>query len=217
MPAMELTQTHHLWLYFVLVAGIIVLPGMDMAYVLASSLVDGRRAGAAAVSGVVAGGFVHVAMAGLGIGLVLVSVPRLFNLMLVAGAAYVAWMGWQLMRHASAFGGLRETASRPLHRTFARAMATCLLNPKAYVFTLAVFPQFLRAEYGSIVLQCVLLSLITAATQVAVYGAVALSADRMRNWLHTHGTAQIALGRAVGLLLWATAAWAAWEGWRHVH
>jgi len=217
MPAMELTQTHHLWLYFVLVAGIIVLPGMDMAYVLGSSLVDGRRSGAAAVSGVVAGGFIHVAMGGLGVGLVLVSAPRLFNLLLLAGCAYVAWMGWTLMRHASAFGDLPDQASRPLHRTFLRAVATCLLNPKAYVFMLAVFPQFLRAEYGSLVLQCVVLALITAATQVVVYGAVALAAGRMRGWLRTHGAAQVALGRGVGLMLWAMAAWAAWEGWRHVH
>lgn len=216
MPAMELTQTHHLWLYFVLVAGIIALPGMDMAFVLGSSLVDGRRAGAAAVSGVVTGGVMHVAMAGLGIGLVLVSAPALFNVLLVAGAAYVAWMGWSLMRHASAFGEVHDVASKPLHRTFAQAVATCLLNPKAYVFTLAVFPQFLRAEYGSLVLQCVVLALITAATQVAVYGAVVLAAARMRGWLRAHGAAQVVLGRGVGLMLWMTAAWAAWEGWRHV-
>jgi threonine/homoserine/homoserine lactone efflux protein len=212
-----LTQTSHLWLYFLLVAGIIILPGMDMAYVLGSTLVDGRRAGAAAVSGVVAGGVIHVAMSGLGVGLLLVSAPRVFNALLIAGALYVGWMGWTLMRHASAFGELRDEASRPLHRTFARAVVTCLLNPKAYVFMLAVFPQFLRVEYGSLALQCVVLALITAATQVVVYGAVALAASRMRGWLGAHGAAQVALGRSVGLMLWAVAAWAAVEGWRHVH
>src|SRR5437868_5874662 len=99
----DLSHTSHFWLYFVLVAGIIALPGMDMAFVMASSLVDGRRAGAAAVAGIVAGGVIHVAMASLGVGLLLMSAPRLFNILLLAGSLYVAWMGWSLVRGASAF------------------------------------------------------------------------------------------------------------------
>ena len=75
----ELAQTGHLWLYFVMVAGIIVLPGMDMAFVMASALVDGRRGGMAAVAGIVAGGVVHLLMGATGVGLVLLSAPGLFN------------------------------------------------------------------------------------------------------------------------------------------
>lgn len=73
-------------------------------------------------------------------------------------------MGWSLLRGASALGNVREEASRPLHATFGRAMLTCLLNPKAYVFMLGMFPQFLRAEYGAIVAQAIVLGAITTAT-----------------------------------------------------
>ena len=69
-----------------LVLGIIALPGMDMAFVLGSTLVDGRRGGLAALAGIVAGGVAHTAMAALGVGLVLRAVPALLTLMLVAGA-----------------------------------------------------------------------------------------------------------------------------------
>lgn len=210
----ELTQTSHLWLYFVLVAGIIVLPGMDMAFVMASALVDGRRAGAAAVAGIVAGGLIHVAMGALGVALVLLSAPRLFNALLLAGSLYVAWMGWSLLRGASALGEVREQASRPLPSIFGRAVLTCLLNPKAYVFMLAVFPQFLRAEYGPIAAQAVVLAGITSLTQAAVYGAVAGAAAGMRAWLRSHANAQVWLGRSVGLLLLMTAAWTARQGWQ---
>nr|WP_255413720.1 LysE family transporter [Rhodoferax sp. TS-BS-61-7] len=88
----------HLWLYAVLVAGIVVLPGMDMAFVLASTLVDGRRSGAAAVAGIVLGGMVHVAMGALGVGLLLQHFPLAFNALLLAGSLYVAWMGYGLLR-----------------------------------------------------------------------------------------------------------------------
>ncbi|HET6827406.1 MAG TPA: LysE family transporter, partial [Ramlibacter sp.] len=88
----------HLWLFALFVFGIIVVPGMDMAFVLSSALADGRRAGLAAVAGIVAGGMVHVAMGALGVGLVLQVFPAAFNAVLVAGALYVAWMGWGLWR-----------------------------------------------------------------------------------------------------------------------
>ena len=210
----ELTQTSHYWLYFVLVAGIVVLPGMDMAFVMASALVDGRKAGAAAVSGIVVVGMIHVGMGALGVGLLLSSAPPLFNALLVAGAAYVAWMGWSLVCGARALGEVREQASRPLWATFGRAMATCLLNPKAYVFMLAVFPQFLRIEYGSIMAQAILLGAITSFTQALVYGSVAAGAAGLRGWLRNHAHAQIVLGRAVGVLLLLGAGWTAWQGWQ---
>lgn len=48
-------------------------------------------------------------------------------------------------------------------------MLTCLLNPKAYLFMFAVFPQFLRPEAGGIWLQATILGTIIAATQFSVY------------------------------------------------
>jgi GST-like protein len=75
-----------LWLYFVLVLGVIALPGMDMAYVATNALVGGWRAGFTAVAGIVAGGVVHVAVAATGIAVVLSLWPPAFDAMLVAGA-----------------------------------------------------------------------------------------------------------------------------------
>ena len=211
---LELTQTSHFGLYFLLVAGIVVLPGMDMAFVIASAMADGRRAGLAAVAGMVVGGLIHVALSGLGIGLLLAAAPRLFNALLVAGAAYMGWIGFSLWRGASALGEVdAATVSRPLPAVFGRAVVTCLLNPKAYVFMLAVFPQFLRPEYGSVVVQSLVLAAITAGTQAMVYGAVAMAAARVRTLLRASAGAQQRLGQAVGALLIGAAAWTLWQGW----
>ena len=111
-------------------------------------------------------------------------------------------------------GEVREEASRPLWSTFGRAVVTCLLNPKAYVFMLAVFPQFLRIEYGSIMAQAILLGAITSFTQALVYGGVAAAAAGLGGWLRTHAHAQVLLGRAVGVLLLLGAGWTAWQGWQ---
>ncbi|MCG2594065.1 LysE family translocator [Ramlibacter sp. XY19] len=205
-----------LWLFALLVFGIVALPGMDMAFVLSSTLADGRRGGFAALAGIVAGGIVHVAMGTLGIGLLLQAWPAAFNALLVTGALYVGWIGWNLWRQPGALGEVDAGASRPASRTFLRALATCLLNPKAYVFTVAVFPQFMRPENGPLLAQAIAMSAICAFAQVTVYGGVALGAAGLRQRLVHSASGQLAMGRGVALLLVATAAWALWHSWQRV-
>lgn len=204
----------HGWLYAVLVFGIVVLPGMDMAFVLASTLVDGRRAGAAAVTGIVLGGMVHVAMGALGVGLLLQHFPMAFNTLLLAGSLYVAWMGYGLLRNTQALSEVQNQPSRPLHSTLVRAALTCLMNPKAYIFMLAVFPQFIRPQLGNIPAQSMALGAITAVAQIAVYGGVVLVAAQLRGWLRGSSASQTAFSHWLGGLLVLTAGWTLWTGWR---
>jgi threonine/homoserine/homoserine lactone efflux protein len=201
-------------MFFVMVFGVILLPGLDMAFVLASSLVGGRRAGFTATAGIVAGGVVHVSMGALGIVAVLQLVPAAFNAVLLAGAAYIAWIGFSLLRSQAAFAGPAGVPVRSPAATFRQGMVTSLLNPKAYLFTLAVLPQFLNPEHGDIGTQAVVLWLIIAVTQVAIYGAMAMAGDHVRVWFAERPSANIWLARGVGVLLLATAAYAAFEGWR---
>jgi threonine/homoserine/homoserine lactone efflux protein len=195
----------HLALFAVLVFGVIALPGMDMAFVLASSLANGRPAGFAAIAGNVVGGFAHVAAGTLGIGLLLQHSPLAFDALLVAGSLYVAWMGIGLLRSRAALAHVASAPARPLGRTFARALATCLLNPKAYVFTLAVLPQFIVPRTGTVFAQATVLCSIIATTQVVVYGVVAQCAAALRARLQASAAAQATFGRIVGATLLAAA------------
>jgi threonine/homoserine/homoserine lactone efflux protein len=201
-------------MFFVMVFGVILLPGLDMAFVLASSLVGGRRAGLAATAGIVAGGVCHVAMGALGVVAVLQLVPAAFNAVLLAGAAYVAWIGLSLLRSRAAFDEPARQRARTHAATFRQGMVTSLLNPKAYLFTLAVLPQFLKPEYGGVGAQAVVLWLIIALTQVAIYGGMALAGERVRGWFAGRPEANAWLARGVGALLLATAAYTVFEGWR---
>lgn len=211
---MELAQTSHLWLFFILVFGIVVMPGMDMAYVMASSLVGGRKAGFFAVTGIVVGGMLHVLMGVLGVGVLLKTFPQVFNVMLLAGSLYIAWIGWSLFRGATALDEVAEPAPKTMTATFGRAFVTCLLNPKAYVFMLAIFPQFIRKEYGSIAVQALALGGIIALTQILVYGAIVFGAGSMRVWLRNNKTGQVRLGQTIGVILIAAAIWTGWHGWQ---
>jgi threonine/homoserine/homoserine lactone efflux protein len=153
-----------LWLFFLVVLAVVVLPGMDMAYIAGSSLVGGRRQGLLALTGVVAGGICHVLAAALGVGLLLQLVPGLFNAVLFVGAGYLGWIAWTLLRSRDA-AALQADAPRLTPRAAVlRGALTSLLNPKAYLFMLAVFPQFIDPQRGPVWLQALLLWLIIAAT-----------------------------------------------------
>ena len=205
----------HLWLFFLMVFGIIVLPGMDMAFVLASSLKGGRRAGLLAVAGIVAGGVCHVAGSALGIGLLLQLVPGLFNVLLLGGAAYIAWIGVSLLRASSMAGALPQARSAGTPwATFRQAVLTCLLNPKAYLFMFAVFPQFMRPQEGAVWAQALVLGVIIAVTQAAVYGSVAVAAGSAGAGLDARPRLQVLVVRAAGAMLVLGAAFTALQGWR---
>ena len=209
-----MSHVEQLWLFFALVFGIMVLPGLDMAFVLGSTLAGGRRRGFAALAGIVAGGVCHVVMTAMGISVLLKLIPGAFNALLLAGALYIAWIGISLMR-SDAAPALQPDAPRRSHAaTFRQGMLTCLLNPKAYLFMLAIFPQFLRPEHGPIAMQALVLWLIIALNQLCVYGGLALIADRARAWLQGKPTAGMLATRCVGALLIAAAMFTGIEGWR---
>jgi threonine/homoserine/homoserine lactone efflux protein len=208
-----MSHSADLLLFAALVFGIVVLPGLDMAYVMGSSLTAGRRHGLAAVAGIAAGGVCHVAMATLGISVLLKVIPAAFNALLLAGALYIAWIGVSLLRADSAFGMQVEGGAVSAWATFRRGALTSLMNPKAYLFMLAVFPQFLHAEDGPLWSQSLVLWMIIAITQLTVYGAVALAAAQARGWLVRRPAAGLVTARVVGTVLIGAALFTGFEGW----
>ena len=123
--------TENLWLFFLLLFGIIIVPGMDMLFVLANSLTGGRNRGLAATGGIMLGGAVHSLNGALGVGLLMHFVPVLFNPLLLAGAGYMAFIGITLMRSSIAVGHEGSTGSRSAWKAFRQGAVTCLSNPKA--------------------------------------------------------------------------------------
>ena len=204
----------NLWLFFLLLFGIIIVPGMDMLFVLANSLTGGSNRGLAATGGIMLGGVVHTLNGALGIGLLMHFVPILFNPLLIVGGAYMAFIGLTLMRSSITVGHEGPAGSRSAWKAFRQGAVTCLINPKAYLFIFAVYPQFLKPDYGPMWIQAVIMGAMTMTTQFAVYGGLAITAGRSCNLLVANPRATAFAGRAAGLLLVAVSAFTVWEGLR---
>jgi RhtB (resistance to homoserine/threonine) family protein len=134
-------------LAFTGVAALLTLtPGADTMLVLRSALVRGRRAGLLTVLGVCTGLFVHATLSALGLSVVLLRSARAFEVVKIAGALYLLFLGVQALRSAArappaSRGAPQAAGSR---RAFAEGLLTNVLNPKVAVFYLAFLPQFMK-------------------------------------------------------------------------
>jgi threonine/homoserine/homoserine lactone efflux protein len=208
-----MTPSENLWLFFTFLLGIIIVPGMDMLFVITNALTGGPRAGLSATGGIMLGGAVHALFGAIGVGIILKCAPSLFTLLIFAGAAYMAWIGATLIRSSIVVGGLGADAKRSHWVAFRQGAMTCLLNPKAYLFTLAVVPQFMRPQYRALWSQALAMGAMIVATQLSVYGGLALAASASRDFVAATPRAVMFAGRAAGVLFIAVAIVAVWRGW----
>lgn len=122
-----------------------ITPGADTMLVVRSALVRGRRAGLATVVGVGAGLFVHATLSALGLSVVLVQSARAFDLVKLAGACYLVFLGLQSLWSARRGGAGADRPAEALgaRRAFVEGLLNNVLNPKVAVFYLAFLPQFM--------------------------------------------------------------------------
>ena len=206
----SMSYAQNLWIYFILLFGIIIVPGMDMAFVIANSIARGRAYGLAATFGIMLGGIVHTLFGALAVGVITHLPPLLVTLMLLVGSLYLAWIGWTLLRSSITFHDAAGDNRSGMARVFWQGTMTCLLNPKAYIFVLAVYPQFIRPQYGAVWWQALVMGILTFLTQFGIYGGLGLAAARSRALLTANPEATRWIGRAAGGLFLAVAAVTAW-------
>ena len=125
-------------------------PGVDFLLTVSRTLQGGARAGVAAALGINAGCVVHALAAAFGLAALLALVPAAFQVIQWAGAAYLMWLGWGMLRQAWRGGAAAATGAAPVPaRTFGAdvrvGLFTTVLNPKVAFFFLAFLPQFVPA------------------------------------------------------------------------
>ncbi|OJB35264.1 amino acid transporter [Burkholderia ubonensis] len=155
-------------------------PGPDMLLIASRSVSQGRRAGFATLAGIQAGTYCHALAAALGLSQLFLAVPIAYDAVRFAGAAYLLYLAWKTFRSDST--SLAPDASAPRRSTatiFRQGLTTNLLNPKMALFVLALFPQFIRPENGSIAVQILVLATVLNLVGLVVNGAVIVSASRL--------------------------------------
>jgi len=157
-------------------------PGPVWLYLISRTLAQGRRAGYFSMLGVTAGLAVHALFAALGLSVVLLAIPFAFDLIRLAGAAYLLWLAWTTIR-----GDGLSFEARPLPPAadgalLRQAFMAAFLNPKVAVFYLSLFPQFVDPAAGSVLAQSLVLGAVQLATAAAVDLSVVTAAGFVALW-----------------------------------
>ena len=192
--------------FSVAVLAVVMSPGPDTVLILRYALGGGRRVGLAAVAGVQLGLMAHTVLAITGLSVLIASSPALFRAVAIAGAGYLAWLGWQGVRQQ---GALSLDGSRPAAgagRALRDAMVTNILNPKVILLFLALYPNFIAAERGGVTAQLLTLSAVLIVINVLWQAPLAWLADAVRRWLMRPAVQRwVSQGTGGVLLLFAAA------------
>lgn len=147
----------HLAAFLVAALVLAAIPGPGMLYVLARSMAGGTETGLWSTGGTAVGGLGHVMAAVLGLSALLAASATAFDVVRLAGAAYLIWLGIQALRTASdpprVTGAGRE-------RAFRQGVLTELLNPKTALFFMTFLPQFVQPNRGPVSLQLLVLGCV---------------------------------------------------------
>ncbi len=174
---------HDLLMFAAACLVMVLTPGPNMIYLISRSICQGRKAGVTSLLGVVAGFFVHMLAAAIGLTAVFLAVPLAYEALKWAGALYLLWMAWQAVRPGarSPFEA-RELLPDAPSRLVLMGFLTSVLNPKVAMFYLSIFPQFISPEHGSLFIQSILLGLTQISVSFTVNLLIALFASGIAVW-----------------------------------
>ncbi|MGV9380563.1 leucine efflux protein LeuE [Nonomuraea sp. NPDC003707] len=153
------------WTYVIGALLIILLPGPNSLYVLSFAAQNGVRQGYRAAAGVFIGDTVLMFLTAAGAASLLRSNPLLFMIVKYAGAGYLAWIGFQMIRGAWRSRKATEEEKPQVKmerqpRPFRKALVISLLNPKAILFFVSFFVQFVDPGYATPALSFLILGAI---------------------------------------------------------
>ncbi|SDD60349.1 LysE family translocator [Kordiimonas lacus] len=163
-------------------------PGPDMLLIASRSVSQGKLAGLLTYAGIAAGCYCHALMVAFGLAQLFLLVPAAFDIVRFAGAAYLLYLAWQTLRSKPDNSAAVAAPRKRKRRIFSEGLITNLLNPKMALFMLALFPQFLKPEAGSVVMQTMVLVTILNVIGLLVNGVVIIASGTLRQRLSKGGS-----------------------------
>ena len=199
------------------VIAIVLLPGPNSLYVLTVAARSGMARGYAGAAAIVVGDTVLMTAAALGAASVLHNTPTLYAVLRWAGALYLSWlgiklifgtvMGWRAMHqnpqvHSAGdwLESLKPVAEHTSSAVFRKALVISLLNPKAILFFLSWFAQFVDPTYPWPVLSFLTLGAIVQFFSLLYLSSLILAGAKLAHAFRQRKRLSALLNTSVGLM-----------------
>ncbi|MCO8309811.1 LysE family translocator [Pseudomonas mandelii] len=182
-----------LWLFFMALTVVYLLPGPDMILLLQTGARQGKGAALATALGLGVARGCHVALAALGLAALFKTAPWTFDVVRLIGAAYLLWIGIHCLRTTMlpSLNDAGATTEKPHWReAIQRGLLTNLLNPKALLFCSVLLPQFIDPHAGPVLMQFATLGVMLVGVGLLFDSAYALVGAALGRWLQRSPSAQ---------------------------
>lgn len=199
-----------IWTYVIGAFGIILLPGPNSLFILSVATARGVKAGYQGALGVFLGDVVLLTLTAFGAAGLLHTYPALFVLVKYAGAAYLSWVGLNLVwsalrqwRSADAPEEMDHVVPAHLTHPFKRALVISVLNPKAILFLLSFFVQFIDPSYPNPAIPFLILSAIVMTFSALYLSVLIFTGASLAQGFRSRKKLSASLSSAVGgLFVW---------------
>jgi threonine/homoserine/homoserine lactone efflux protein len=182
-----------------------LLPGPVVTLLIANGLRHGTRAALINIAGVQTGLAIAIGIVAMGLTTLMATMGYWFEWVRLIGAAYLVWLGIQLIR--SPVEGIAEGEAPPPPPRggfFLQGLVVLLSNPKVMVFFGAFLPQFMdmsRDHLPQVALLGVTFMVVAGLTD-AVYALLAGRARKMFSARRTRLVSRISGGFMIGGGVW---------------
>jgi threonine/homoserine/homoserine lactone efflux protein len=181
---------------------LVVVPGPGVLFVISRGVALGRRAAVLTVVGHELGLLLQVLLVAAGIGSLVERSVVAYEVLRIAGAAYIVHLGVQAIRQRRALSTVLDvTATRSPRHIVREGFLVGVTNPKAIVFFTAVLPQFIDPGGAAVPLQMLVLGLISVTVALLSDSAYGVLAGTARAWLSGRPHRLERLGGAGGLMM----------------
>jgi threonine/homoserine/homoserine lactone efflux protein len=203
-----LIDTNTLLLFVPAVLILVITPGPDLVFITANSIASGRLGGIASALGCTSGAFAHAVLAALGLTTIVATWQPAYQVVRIAGAAYLAYIGLRMILSKESAISIRNTGqTKSGWLLFRQGFLNNLMNPKAILFSLTFLPQFADPIRGPIWAQIIILGAILALVMISIEIPIAITSGHLGQWFAKKAKAALLLNRAMGTTLIALAVW----------
>lgn len=198
-----MVPTSNVLAFAAVVAVMVAIPGPSVLFTISRALTVGRRATLMTVVGNAVGLFVQVVGVAFGMGALVARSASVHTAIQYAGAAYIAYLGIQAIRHRRSFA--EALGGRGMAVTTRRAMRDGLIvgvtNPKTIAVLVAATPAFVVPAAGSVWLQLLVLGSLFPALALVLDSIWAVAAGTARQWFARSPRRMAAIGGVGGLVM----------------
>jgi threonine/homoserine/homoserine lactone efflux protein len=180
---------------------IILTPGQDMILVMSRSISQGQKAGIMTALGVSVGLLGHTLFATFGLGSLLMASEWLFNIIKFIGAAYLIYIGYQLLTSKEPKLSMKNMPKASYKKMFMQGAISNIMNPKITIFYFSYLPQFVTLNSSNETLQLFILGITFALLTFFIKSTIGFISGLLSFWIKAKPIVLKYINKTSGVIL----------------